>query len=133
MHRPTACSLAFGLLAIAAPALADDGLTAADVRQVMVAHGDEVRACYLRHGMPQRAATGKVTVSVVVQKSGETREVTVDAPGVKGQKMTRCVASSAKAWRFPETSSVTEVQLPFLFQHTNARGAGPSRTRRSSL
>jgi hypothetical protein len=124
MRSLSSSIVALGLLGFSIPALAGD-LSAADVRKVMNRHGDEVKVCYLRHGMSQRTATGKLKVSVIVQKSGAARDVTVEAPGVKGKQLGRCVATAAKAWSFPEIDSVTEVELPFLFQHTHARGAGP--------
>jgi hypothetical protein len=125
--------LVLGLVAsFEGAASADRGLTEADVQEVMTSHGDDVRACYMQHGFKQRTATGKVVVSVVVQKNGATRDVKVDAPGVKGKSLSSCISGSARDWQFRPTGDVTEVQLPFLFQHTRARGAGPGGARRSS-
>jgi hypothetical protein len=59
-----------------------------------------------------------VTVEVVVEKSGSTRDIVVTAPGVKGAKLSRCIEASARAWAFPEIDHVTEAELPFLFQLT---------------
>lgn len=131
MRRTASITLSLALLGLAVPAAAGE-LSAADVRKVMNRHGDEVKECYLRHGIKQRTATGKVTVSVVVEKSGDTRDVAVDAPGVKGKQLSRCITTAASAWSFPQIDSVTEVELPFLFQHTHARGAGPRSQRRAS-
>jgi hypothetical protein len=125
---PITVSLA--LVGLAAPALAGQ-LSETDAKKVLSEHGDEVRSCYMKHGFAQRGATGKVTVVMVVEKTGDTRDVQVDAPGVKGKQLTRCVAAAVSTWSFPAIDSATEVEFPFLFQHTSR--AKPARsTRRAS-
>jgi TonB family protein len=130
MNRLGTLALSLGLLGLTATAAAAGELSAADLRKVMAEHGDDVKQCYTRHGMKQRTASGKVVVTAVVAKDGSTRDVSVEAPGVKGDKLERCVASAARSWAFPPIDSPTEVELPFLFQHTHARGAGPARRTR---
>jgi hypothetical protein len=123
-------ALLFVGLGLSGPVASAGDLTQADVRRAMADHGDAVKACYLKHGMGQRDATGKVTVSIVVLRDGSSRDVTVDAPGVRGPALRRCIASDARTWTWPASGSVTEVELPFLFQHTRLRGSGaPSASR----
>jgi hypothetical protein len=123
--------LALLALTAAAPVASAGELTADHVRKVMAEHGDEVKACYVEHGVRQPTATGRVEISLVVAKDGTTDEIAVDAPGVKGPALARCVEAAARGWSFPAIDSPTLAQLPFLFQHTHARGAGPRRgTRR---
>jgi hypothetical protein len=117
-------ALTLALAGVATPAAADE-LTARDVRKVMDRHAGEVKACYLRHGITQKSSTGQVTVGVVVDRSGDPRDVSVDAPGVKGKRLTRCIATAVGGWTFPSIDSATEVQLPFLFHHARAGTAGP--------
>jgi TonB family protein len=100
-------------------ARADSGdLSAADVKQVMAAHGDEVRRCYEKHAMRQSRATGKVTLDLIVGEQGDVQRVTVAAEGVRGHRFDRCVSGKAKGWQFPQPRHPTEVEYPFLFQHT---------------
>jgi len=89
-----------------------------EVRRVVNAHAHEVRTCYEKHAMKQKEATGKVLLDLVVRASGDVSEVDVEAEGVRGRKFERCVESRASKWRFPESREATEVQYPFLFQHT---------------
>ena len=112
----------FSFLALAAalaasPAAAGE-LSADQVRQVIRANGHEVRACYERHALKQKGATGKVTLDLVVRPEGSVDNVKVEAEGVRGNKFGRCVEGKARSWRFPESTGSTEVQYPFLFQHT---------------
>lgn len=116
------------LAAAASPASADGGtLTAKDVRRVMSAHQGDVRGCYVKYGMKQRKATGKVLVNLIVERDGKVRKAEAVAEGVRGKRFERCVAKQTQKWRFPPIRHATDVQLPFLFQHTAARGAGPRR------
>ena len=103
-------------------------LTAEDIKKVVNLHAHEIQACYTKHALKQKSATGEVTLSMVVDKSGEVREDTieVDAPGVRGNKFPRCVEDSVVGWEFPRTDGPTMVQYPFLFHHTKAPGAGPT-------
>jgi TonB family protein len=118
MKRFTSLSLlALASALAAAPASAGE-LSADQVRQVIRANGHEVRACYERHAMKQKSATGKVTLDLVVRPEGTVEEVSVDAAGVRGSQFRRCVEQKARSWRFPEATGSTEVQYPFLFQHT---------------
>jgi TonB family protein len=107
-----------GALASGGVARADGELSADDVRQVIRANSHEVRACYERHAMRQKSATGKVLLDLVVRPEGRVDEVKVDAEGVRGNRFQRCVEEKARTWQFPESRGATEVQYPFLFQHT---------------
>ncbi|HEU5060504.1 MAG TPA: AgmX/PglI C-terminal domain-containing protein, partial [Kofleriaceae bacterium] len=88
------------------------------VRAVVRANGHEVRACYERHAMRQKSATGKVLLDLVVRPDGGVDEVKVEAEGVPAGRFHRCVEQRARSWQFPESSGTTEVQYPFRFQHT---------------
>lgn len=109
-------------------ASAGSDLDAEDIRQVVRAHSHEIGACYKKHGMDQKEATGEVTLSMVVSTAGLVREdsLEIDAPGVRGERFPRCIRDSVSGWKFPTSSSETELQLPFLFQHTRSPGAGPT-------
>lgn len=111
-------ALAGALAPLGASGAAADELSADAVREVIRANGHEVRACYERHAMRQKEATGKVLLDLVVRPEGKVDEVRVDAEGVRGNRFQRCVVEKARAWQFPESSGSTEVQYPFRFQHT---------------
>jgi hypothetical protein len=106
---------------------ANEPLSEEDINKVVTAHSDEVLFCYRKHALKQKTATGRVTVGLVVERSGEVRaeSITVEADGVRGKQFQRCVVDHVSAWRFPESNAPTEVAYPFLFQHTRAPGAGP--------
>jgi hypothetical protein len=112
-------------------------LSAQDISRVASRHFAEVRDCYIKHVYEQKAASGRVLVKAVVRKDGRVTEVVTEAPGVRGKQFARCVERAVKAWQFPESNGATEIQYPYYFQRTRARGAGPkyqgsSRRKRSS-
>lgn len=118
------------LCAGAGKALADrDLLTQEEIKRVVADHAPEIRDCYERHGKQHRRATGEVNLGMVVEREGTVRRtsISVEAPGVKGDRFERCVVAKASQWRFPAKRSPTEFQYPFLFHHTKAPGAGPRR------
>lgn len=121
----SAAALVTGLAGVAS---AGSELTADDIRQVVRAHSHEIGACYKQHAMNQDGATGEVTLSMVVTSSGLVADgsLEIDAPGVTGKKFPRCVEKSVSEWKFPTSDGETELELPFLFQHTRAPGAGPT-------
>jgi hypothetical protein len=116
------CALAVALVGVGG-AQAGSLLREQDVKRVLSEHAHEVRHCYERHGLKQRDATGRLTLRLVVTATGGVKKssVEVEAPGVRGPKLLRCLAKSARAWQFPESRSPTMVEYPFLFQHTRRR------------
>lgn len=111
------------VVASAGSALAEDGLSAQDVKRVVGENTREVRQCYERHALKQDDATGKVALDLTVLPSGavDPATVKVDAEGVKGDKFARCVQRKVARWQFPESDTGADVSYPFLFQHTRAR------------
>jgi hypothetical protein len=121
----SAAALVAGLAGIAS---AGSELSPDDIRTVVRAHSHEIGACYKKHAMNQDDATGEVTLSMVVTSAGLVNpdSLEIEAPGVTGKKFPRCVEKSVSEWKFPTSDGETELQLPFLFQHTRAPGAGPT-------
>jgi TonB family protein len=108
-----------GALALGGATRASAGeLSPDEVRQVIRANAHEVRACYERHAMKQKSSTGRVRLDLVVRPDGKVDTVQVDAEGVRGTRFSRCVEQRARSWQFPESTGSTEVEYPFLFQHT---------------
>jgi hypothetical protein len=120
-----AVGLVFTATVTEARADSDEPLRPAEVQQVVSRYSAEIQQCYLTHAMPQKRATGKFTVELVIRSSGDVGRVTVDAPGVKGKQLEQCVRELTEAWRFRETRSATLIQSPFLLLRTHAPGAGP--------
>lgn len=100
-------------------------LSEQDVKVVVSSHNQKIQACYTRLGMRSQKATGNMMLAFVVDRQGNTADVRINAPGVRGKKLGRCVARVVKKWRFPSSGSATEIHFPYRFHFS--RGHGPQR------
>lgn len=102
-------------------------LTAADVTRVASAWVDSIGACYKKHGLRHKKATGALRIELVVHHMGFVKRVDVVAPGVKGKRLRRlerCIAAFVRGWKFPRRRFYTAASLPFYYQRTG-RGGTP--------
>jgi hypothetical protein len=86
-----------------------------------------VRTCYLRHAARQKTATGELRLVIDIAWHGRVTGLKVEAPGVRGRGLARCLQRRAKSWRFPASDKDTTVHFPFLFLKTHSPGAGPAK------
>ncbi len=90
-------------------------LSVAQANLVATAQHEQVKRCYFRHALVEPRATGQVRVDVFVRRDGGVARARVEAPGLTRRAFERCVVSRALSWRFPASSSATEVRMPFRF------------------
>lgn len=113
------------LLWIASPSQSHaEPLTPKAIKKVMKRHSGDVQRCYKRYALKQRRAKGKVTLQLIVERSGEIRKkkgLKIKAPGVRGKRFYKCVTKKVRNWQFPIIDHPTDVHLPFYFQHTRRR------------
>lgn len=121
MRQLIKLAVALAFLSVSHSAAAERAvLSEKEIKEVVNDHAGEIKRCYARHALRQKRATGRVTLSMVVDRDGTVRNDTIDveAEGVRGKKFRRCVVSRVSSWEFPEAKSPTEIQYPFYFQHT---------------
>jgi len=100
-------------------------LTQTDIEQAIAHDVDAVARCYKKFGLRHKKAKGELRIELVVHRRGYVKRVSIDAPGVRGKKLERCVRPLAQAWSFPERRYFTVASVPFFFLRTDAKGAGP--------
>jgi len=103
-------------------------LTAAEVGRYAEAYYPAIKACYFTKGRPPKGATGELAVKLVVHRNGYIRDITVDAPGVRGKAMRKlegCIRNETLGWSFPVRRDFTTAILPYYFLYLDAPGAGP--------
>lgn len=120
-------TIAFALLAaFASVALADAkpvSLTAADVKDRLAVVSTDVEQCYL-----DAKATGKVELTLSIDKRGELYDVAVATPGLsskRAKKVSACIEKAVTGLAFAEARTSTTATVPYYFQRTVAPGAGP--------
>jgi hypothetical protein len=105
----------------------DASLSAKDVATSFAPYVPAVRTCYLTHARG-KAVDGTLRLELIIHPNGLIFRFGFAAPGVVGPplgKLDTCLRGLAPSWRFPERRGYTTAVLPFLFQRTNAPGAGP--------
>ncbi len=101
-------------------------LSADQVQHYAGAYLRNVRDCYVATAQDVPAATGELTLQVMVMRSGDALVERVNAPGITGKRLgtlISCVAQEVNTWHFPIARNDTVAILPYVFHKT--RGAGP--------
>jgi len=123
--RTTLLSLAFVLAA--APAFADDALSAQDVQHQLGPVSAQIESCYLERTADVRGA-GHLDLVLTVSRHGILENLAVKTPGLapKIQKqIDNCIRETVEKVSFPAKRTQTTATVPYYFQHTYAPNAGP--------
>jgi hypothetical protein len=84
-----------------------------------------IMACYQAHASKQKDASGEMQLEMLIRPEGIVHRLWVRARGVKGPELNECVKKLADLWQFPKKPGFTNAIVPFYFQKTKAKGAGP--------
>ena len=114
----TRVALGVVLLALASTARAgsDRTLSAEEVQRVAAPRLAVIKACYVTNRT--KTATGKLAVTIVVDRAGGIHDSSVDAPGIVGasrRKLDACIRAEVAGWQFPRRPEFTTAVLPFQF------------------
>jgi len=86
------------------------------IKRIITERVPQVRACYERELKKSPGLGGKVLVSWTIQKDG-----TVSSPRVRknttgSSRLAPCITKAISRWHFPESSSTSDVEYPFVFK-----------------
>ena len=101
-------------------------LTADQVQHYAEAYLRNVRDCYAASAQDVPAATGELTLQVVVLRDGNAFVERMNAPGITGKRLealTWCVRAEVDTWHFPMVRNDTIAIIPYVFH--KVRGPGP--------
>ncbi len=96
-----------------------------EIEAAMAPHVPAIAACYKQHTAKQKNVDGKLSLEMLIHPEGTLQKLWVHAPSVRGDALETCIEQLAKTWRFPKKPGFTNAIVPFFFQKTNAKGAGP--------
>lgn len=90
----------------------DGGLDPDDVRRILRAHINEVRAC---HPTPQSPFTASLEVHFSLAHDGSVRNAVIGHNSLQGDAVGPCVAGAVRRWRFPaaEDGALTLVSATY--------------------
>jgi TonB family protein len=86
-----------------------------DIRQVVRAHLEEVKACYNAGLARDPKLTGRVSIQFTISPTGDVSIAAVQESTVKDADVGRCIADAAKAWKFPEPEGGGNVVVTYPF------------------
>ncbi len=93
------------------------GLKPADVAEIVRRGMPAVTLCYQRGLKRDPRLGGKMVVRLTVSPLGSVSSVDFDVDGLGEEKVTACIQSYAKHWRFPAPEGgAAEVEVPVLFK-----------------
>jgi hypothetical protein len=105
-------SVVFGNQALAA----SGGLSAEQVRRVVMAHTGALRACYESEAQRNPQLRGGVTVAWQIDATGAVTSASLAGTTLNNQRVEGCVTRQVKAWHFPVSDAPTTVAgYPFRF------------------
>lgn len=96
-----------------------------DIERVVFTDEKPIGDCYRRHAQNQRRATGDLTLHLIIHRDGSLFRFDLSAPGVRGDRLSRCLQRVGDGWRFPPRKGFTEASVPFRYIHTRLPGSGP--------
>lgn len=95
---------------------AHGGLTAEQVRRVVMAHQGALRACYDSELARNPNLRGGVTMTWNIDPSGAVTSAAVGSTTMNNARVEGCVQRQVKSWKFPTSDSATNVAAyPFKF------------------
>jgi hypothetical protein len=92
------------------------GLTAEQIRRVVVAHQGALRACYESEVQRNPNLKGGVTMTWSIEPGGTVTSASVAGSSLGNQRVEGCVQRQVKTWKFPTANAPTQVgAFPFKF------------------
>jgi hypothetical protein len=108
-------------------------LSARDITSRVSPHAPEIQRCYLQ-GIAASRHLGHLDLTFVIARDGAILSLHAAAPGVPARtthKIEDCIRAAVDGLAFPARGNDTTAVVPYLFQKTAARNAGPRPSCRS--
>lgn len=102
------------------------GLSAKQVRDVVMAHIDQIRGCYESEATRSPTLKGKVTARWDIEPSGAVSHAAVAESTLASPVVETCIIHVIEGWRFPSDRSKTTIAgFPFKFGVADEASQGP--------
>jgi hypothetical protein len=104
-----------GLAAASGGGAAHGGLSAEQIRRVVMAHSGALRACYEIEAEKDPTLRGGVTVSWTIDPGGAVTSANLAGTTIHNQRLEGCVLRQVRTWRFPSSEGPSQATYPFSF------------------
>ena len=105
-------------------------LDPADVSALVAPHADDIQQCFVE-GTRKAPHTSQLALRLVIGRNGTLRSLDAVVPGLSTKarrQISSCARDALDAVQFPVRRNETIAVLPYLFQRTAARDAGPQQS-----
>lgn len=88
------------------------------IRRVIRLHLNQVRFCYEQELGKEPDLAGRVTLEIVIAKTGKVESVGLAGSTLGNSRVEACVTEAVKSWEFPAVrdGGVVVVTYPFVFE-----------------
>jgi len=94
----------------------DSGLSADQVREVVVAHHGALHACYESEAQKNPTFRGSVTLAWTIDASGAVISASVTTSTLHSPRAEACILHQVRTWQFPSSDRPSQVQaFPLSF------------------
>jgi outer membrane biosynthesis protein TonB len=94
----------------------DSGLSADQVRQVVVAHHGALHACYESEAQKNPTFRGSVTLAWTIDASGAVISASITSSTLHNPRAEACILHQVRTWQFPSSDRPSQVQaFPLSF------------------
>jgi hypothetical protein len=104
-----------GIQAIGGGVVTHGGLSAEQIRRVVIAHQGALRACYEIEAQKDPTLRGGVTVGWTIDPSGAVTSANVAGSTIHNARVEGCILRQVRLWRFPSSDGVSQPTFPFSF------------------
>ncbi|HLK36411.1 MAG TPA: AgmX/PglI C-terminal domain-containing protein [Polyangiaceae bacterium] len=94
---------------------AHGGLSAEQIRRVVLAHKGALQACYEIEAQKDPTLRGGVTIAWTIDSGGGVTSVNVAGSTIHNARVEGCVQRQVRTWHFPASDGVSQAQYPFSF------------------
>src|SRR5262249_13840482 len=91
------------------------GLSAEQIRRVVVAHRGALQACYEIEAEKDPTLKGGVTISWTIDPTGGVTSAGVGGSPIHTPRVEGCVVRQVRAWHFPSRDGSSQTPFPFSF------------------
>lgn len=104
-----------GIQGVGAGVATHGGLSAEQIRRVVVAHRGALQACYEIEAQKDPTLRGGVTASWTIDAGGAVTSASVAGSTIHNARVEGCVLRQVRTWHFPASDGVSQAQFPFSF------------------
>jgi hypothetical protein len=91
------------------------GLSAEQIRRVVVAHTGALRACYEIEAQKDPTLRGGLSVAWTIDPAGGVTSANVAGSTIHNARVEGCVLRQVRTWHFPTSDGVSQATYPFTF------------------